>query len=116
MVILVPPNYRLGDPERSVIGRYRCRYGEFVDFPRTLDFPMEIPTGPLPPVTGFSWYHYDDRRRVRCRDVAGEAYVDVLHEGRTWTYRIAPAYTQRAAASGRIRRTPAGFDVGVLPD
>lgn len=116
VVIVVAPNYKLGEPAGSVIGRYRCRYGEFRDFPRTLDFPIEMPGGPLPPVAAFSWYHYDDRRRVRCRDVGGRAYIDVLHEGRAWTYRKAAAYTQLADVSGRIRRTPAGFDVGVLPD
>lgn len=62
VVIVDPPNYRTVDP---VVGRYRCRHGEFRDFPQTLS------AGPPPPVAGFSWWNYEEpgvrRRIVECR-------------------------------------------------
>lgn len=106
VVIVDPPNYRTVDP---AIGRYRCRYGEFRDFPQTL------PAGPPPPLAGFSWWNYEETNVTR-RDIDGNSYIDVVHQGRRWTYRRVPAYTQFTFEPGRVYRTPAGFDVALLPD
>ncbi len=103
VVILDPPN------GREVVGRYRCRYGEFGDLPQPL------PAGPPPPVAGLSWWHYE-ARHITLRRVDGNVYVDIEHEGRKWTYRCLPAHTRQTFADGKLGRTPAGFDVAILPD
>ncbi|MGD9621142.1 hypothetical protein [Mycobacteroides abscessus] len=50
------------------------------------------------------------------RDIDGNPYIDVVHQGRRWTYRRVPAYTQFTFEPGRVYRTPAGFDVALQPD
>lgn len=106
IVILDPPNHRQVDP---VVGRYQCRYGEF------RDLPQPLPAGSPPPMAALSWRHYE-ARHITLRRLDGKNYVDIEHEGRIWTYRCVPAHTRQTFADGKPGRTPAGFDVAVLPD
>lgn len=106
VVILDPPNSREVDP---VVGRYRCRYGEF------RDLPQPLPLAPLPPVAGLSWWHYEARHITR-RRVGGNEYVDIEHQGQLWTYRCLPAHTRQSFSDGQLGRAPAAFDVAIRPD
>lgn len=102
----MPPNGREAGP---VVGRYRCRYGEFGDL------PLPLPAGAPPPVAGLSWWHYE-ARHISLRQVDGNQYAEIEHEGQKWIYRCLPAHTRQTFAGGKLGRTPAGFDVAILPD
>lgn len=88
--------------------RYRCRFGEFGEF------PPELPAGPLPAVVAFS--HWIDDPRVKRRSIGETGYADVKHGDRVWTYRLARAYVSEFGLSGGRFQLLEPFDVGVLPD
>jgi len=90
-------------------GRYSCELGEFTSFPAILGEDQAPPR-----IAAFSrWGDAPGRRR----SVDGRDFVDVDHQGRTWTYELEPAWTTTGTPSGGgFFQTPEMFDIGIMPD
>ena len=87
---------------------YRCQHGEFSEI------PTPLPSGPPPAVIAVShWTGVDPR--IERREVGGEKYADLTHDGTVWTYKLSLAYTLDTEGAG-YWQIAQGFDVGVLAD
>lgn len=108
----IPPSYDTISVETLEGGR-RFRTGKYGEFAM---LPDHLPAGPPPAVIAFShWTTPHDTRLRRRAGADGNDYLDLEHEGRTWTYRLSSAFSAHAGERGFFLQSEA-FDVGVLPD
>lgn len=88
--------------------RFRCKRGEFENFPEHLD-----PTQPPPTIAAFGGLLVALSGDFTERKVGDRRFVDVKHGGTIWTYELEHAYRAEVSESGcGIYQWPEFFDVG----